>query len=84
PTYQASRNKVASYVVPDREDYESIKILKEAGYEVVLSIGETAENYIGSNCGQHLTNYLRAGKSIPDGYTIPLTYFDDQFHPATC
>jgi len=84
PTYQASRNKVISYVVPDREDYENIEILKEAGYEVVLSIGEMAENLIGSNCGQHLTNYLRTEKSVKDGYTFPLTRLDDPTLSTTC
>ncbi len=84
PTHQASRNQLTSYVAPDRKKYETIEILKEAGYQVVLSIGERAENFIGSNCGQHVTNYLRTEKSVKDGYTFPLTYFHDQFHPATC
>jgi 23S rRNA (adenine2503-C2)-methyltransferase len=37
-----------------------------------LSIGELAENDIGSNCGQHVMNYLREKERIEGGYTYPL------------
>ncbi|MBM3324537.1 MAG: radical SAM protein, partial [Calditrichaeota bacterium] len=58
--------------------------LQEAGYEVLLSIGELTENDIGSNCGQHITNFLRAGTSIPDAYTVPLTSVRDREAAAIC
>ncbi|MCK4404115.1 MAG: radical SAM protein, partial [candidate division Zixibacteria bacterium] len=72
PTYQASKNKISSYILPDEEDYEIINALREVGYEVILSIGELAENHIGSNCGQHVTNYLKEKDKIKGGYTYPV------------
>jgi 23S rRNA (adenine2503-C2)-methyltransferase len=84
PTFQANRNGLASHVSSNRNDYEIVEKLKEADYEVILSIGELAENDIGSNCGQHITNFLRAGKSISDGYTVPLKYLGDQELAAIC
>lgn len=72
PTYQATKNKVYSYILPNKEKYEIIDMLKKTGYEVILSIGELAENHIGSNCGQHITNYLRKKEIIKGGYTSPL------------
>ena len=72
PTYQATENKISSYLQPHRENYEVVDALKEAGYQVILSLGETEENYIGSNCGQYITSYRRVRKSLKGGYTYPL------------
>jgi len=72
PTYQANKNKISSHILPNKEDYSIINVLREVGYEVILSIGELAENDIGSNCGQHITNYLKSKKNIKGGYTCLL------------
>jgi len=72
PTYRASENKISSYILPDEENYEIINTLRGVGYEVILSIGELAENDIGSNCGQHVINYLQESGKIEGGYTYPL------------
>ncbi|KPL00772.1 MAG: radical SAM protein [candidate division Zixibacteria bacterium SM23_73_3] len=72
PTCRASANKIFSCVLPDEKKYEIIDALNEAGYEVILSIGELAENDIGSNCGQHVTSYLKERDKIKGGYTFPL------------
>jgi len=72
PTYQASQNKIFSYILPGKEKYEIIDALRQAGYEVILSMGELAENYIGSNCGQYVTTYKKAKASIEGGYTFDL------------
>jgi 23S rRNA (adenine2503-C2)-methyltransferase len=72
PTYQVSKNNLSSHIQPDRENYEIIEKLREAGYRVILSIGDWEENHIGSNCGQHITNYLRKKSPITNGYTYPL------------
>jgi 23S rRNA (adenine2503-C2)-methyltransferase len=72
PTYQSINNKIISHILPNKEKYEIIDILKEAGYEVILSIGELAENDIGSNCGQYISNYLKEKDRIVGGYTYPL------------
>jgi 23S rRNA (adenine2503-C2)-methyltransferase len=72
PTYQVSKNNLSSHIQPDRENYEIIEKLREAGYRVILSIGDWEENHIGSNCGQHISNYLREKSHITNGYTYPL------------
>ena len=41
----------------------------DAGYQVIVSIGEVEENYIGSNCGQYVRKHLEAIDQILDGYT---------------
>ena len=45
--------------------------------EVVLSIGDLQENEIGSNCGQHVMNFLKNNVEIEDSYTFPLQKFAD-------
>lgn len=81
PTFSAKKNKIASHILPDEEDYEIIDQLKAAGYEVILSIGEILENDIGSNCGQHVMNYLKEKEKnnevVTGGYTYPLIDLDE-------
>jgi 23S rRNA (adenine2503-C2)-methyltransferase len=72
PTFQARKNHILSYVRPDREKYEIIEALKQAGYEVILSIGELEENWIGSNCGQYVTAYKNAGESLEGGFVYDI------------
>jgi len=72
PTFKANKNKIISHINPDQKDYTIIDTLKNAGYEVILSIGEWEENHIGSNCGQHIMNYLKEEETIKDGYTYTL------------
>jgi 23S rRNA (adenine2503-C2)-methyltransferase len=71
PTYRARENELVSYVNPLSavEKYEIIQALQDAGYQVILSIGEMEENFIGSNCGQYLRRHLQAEAPIEDGYT---------------
>lgn len=61
PTYGAEKNGLSSYINPDQKDfrYNLIESLRTGGYDVLLSIGETAENQIGSNCGQYITQHLK-------------------------
>lgn len=75
PTYRASNNKIYSHILPDKEKYEIIEALRKVGYEVILSIGELAENHIGSNCGQYITNYLKKNEHVEGGYTYPMLNF---------
>lgn len=77
PTYRASENRLSSYIDPLRQenDYSVVRSLKEAGYEVIVSIGEMEENAIGSNCGQYICAHLSAQQPLPGGYTY-------QIHPA--
>jgi 23S rRNA (adenine2503-C2)-methyltransferase len=71
PTSRATQNNLASHIDPTRpETSESVaQPLLEAGYEVIVSIGEVEENAIGSNCGQYVLNYLESGVMVKDGYS---------------
>jgi 23S rRNA (adenine2503-C2)-methyltransferase len=71
PTYRARENELISYINPlsAGQKYEIIQDLEDAGYQVLLSIGEREENNIGSNCGQYLRRHLLAEVPIGEGYT---------------
>jgi 23S rRNA (adenine2503-C2)-methyltransferase len=71
PTLRAVRNGLASYIDPSRPEssHELSSRLTEAGYSVIVSIGEIEENRIGSNCGQYVLNVLEGREPVPDGYT---------------
>ncbi len=72
PTRNAARNGMISYIDPDRQgnDYDFIDRLRSLGYDVIVSIGDTRENEIGSNCGQYVTEYLFADKFLDGGYRM--------------
>ncbi len=74
PTWYATRNGLTSCVNPS--DPESGRLVAQsmvdAGYEVILSIGEVRENEIGSNCGQYVLKYLQEGEAVKDGYTYKI------------
>ncbi|MCX6037309.1 MAG: radical SAM protein [Chloroflexi bacterium] len=75
PTYRAAENGLASYIDPQAsaQQDEIVTALRDAGYEVIVSIGEVEENQVGSNCGQYLRTHLNAEKKMDTGYTYPLT-----------
>lgn len=70
PTVKAVSNNLVSGVIS--KDSQIIKDFNEAGYDVILSVGELEENLIGSNCGQFLANYEKEKKALQSGYTYPL------------
>ncbi|MCK4322501.1 radical SAM protein [candidate division WOR-3 bacterium] len=74
PTCQATRNKISS-ILPHQKGHEIVSALRAVGYKVILSIGELAENYIGSNCGQYITTFKKEQKFIEGGYTYELQRF---------
>jgi 23S rRNA (adenine2503-C2)-methyltransferase len=80
PTYRASRHGIVSLIHPGTDRYEIIEHIREAGYEVLLSIGEWEENQIGSNCGQYITNFLKQDRVVENGYTFPLEKIDVSNH----
>ena len=62
PTFAATRSGLKSLIDPaDRESSQRlVEQFKEAGYsDVILSIGDLAENEIGSNCGMYAMKYSR-------------------------
>ncbi len=74
PTREASRNAITSRVSPSARRIDLIADLEAAGYEIILSIGEPEENLIGSNCGQHVMNYLGGEEKLENGYTYPVRW----------
>ena len=83
PTYRARESGLVSYIDPGRpeEDYDVVRKLREAGYEVIVSIGEVEENRIGSNCGQFVRRHMRSEAPLEEGYTYPL---EDVSREETC
>ncbi|MGB2963440.1 MAG: hypothetical protein WBB69_05590 [Anaerolineales bacterium] len=71
PTYQAEFTGLRSYVDPnkDPESYPILDEIKQAGYQVILSVGEREENRIGSNCGQYVQKHLMEQGELDTGYT---------------
>jgi 23S rRNA (adenine2503-C2)-methyltransferase len=74
PTYRATEKNLSTYIDPNDQGkkYQLVRDLEEAGYRVIVSIGEVEENYIGSNCGQYVRRHLEAAERIEDGYTYRL------------
>jgi len=74
PTYQAESTGLKSYVDPESrsENYPILDELREAGYQVILSIGEQEENLIGSNCGQYVQKHLMEHDELSAGYTYQI------------
>ena len=71
PTYRAVENNLESYIDPNSDASQDVIVqaLENAGYDVIVSIGETEENLIGSNCGQYLRRHIEADENLGDGYT---------------
>jgi 23S rRNA (adenine2503-C2)-methyltransferase len=77
PTYRATENRMTTYINPweGGENSGVVKSLQAVGYQVIVSIGEVEENYIGSNCGQFLRTHLEACRGVDDGYTYQVEQF---------
>ncbi|MFC2092277.1 radical SAM protein [Bacteroidota bacterium] len=71
PTYNSIKNNISS-IIPQQEGSELVGSLQTVGYEVIVSIGEFEENYIGSNCGQFITTYNKSQEKIEGAYTYEL------------
>jgi len=74
PTYQAISAGLKSFVDPNNEldSYPELVAIRDAGYQVILSVGEQEENRIGSNCGQYVQKHLMEKGEFSDGYTYQL------------
>ena len=79
PTSHAVQNGLASHVDPYRPETANnvAERMAEAGYQVIVSIGEAEENRVGSNCGQYVLNYLESKHSVEDGYTYQVMNLDE-------
>ncbi len=70
PTYKARENGIKSAILHNDPVHEEILYrLRQAGYEVIVSIGELEENQIGSNCGQYVQTYLKSCELLPGAYS---------------
>jgi 23S rRNA (adenine2503-C2)-methyltransferase len=74
PTLRALASGLRSVFFPGGGDEALVGELRRAGYEVLVSLGETEENAIGSNCGQFLRSYLARKENPAKGksYSYPL------------
>ncbi len=74
PTVRATMNRLTSRIDPYRPESAQtvVDALTQAGYEVLVSIGEVEENAVGSNCGQYVLTYLESRMPVPGGYTYPI------------
>ena len=74
PTYRSQEHGLESAIDPYNKSTSNptTNAIKNAGYEVILSIGEPEENLIGSNCGQYIQAHLRNESGLIDGYRYPL------------
>lgn len=77
PTCQAVMNGLHSRIDPSAPESLAAlgQTLTQAGYEVLISIGELEENLIGSNCGQYVLNFLHGHKKLKNGYTYDVEQF---------
>ncbi len=73
PTYKALENGLKSDVLGDGslvKHARFVQELKDAGFEVIISVGELEENKIGSNCGQYIQRHLKSQFKISEGYDL--------------
>ena len=62
PTVRAMANDLHPVFALDRPNEDLVERLRQAGYDVLVSMGEAEENAIGSNCGQFIRSYLASQK----------------------
>ena len=73
PTYSARKNRMDSLKDIFVNGHSRLmEDLTQAGFEVIVSIGEQEENLIGSNCGQYIQTMLREGSVRQDSYCYSL------------
>lgn len=70
PTLKAQENNLGSYIKSGIDDDKNhlIAELEQAGYDVLLSVGELEENKIGSNCGQYIRRFIDSKQKIAGSY----------------
>ena len=53
-----------------RKHKDFIDELRRMGYDVIISIGDTRENLIGSNCGMFILRFLKEQPGMSNAYTF--------------
>jgi 23S rRNA (adenine2503-C2)-methyltransferase len=72
PTYKAKSNGLTSFL-KHKEDSMTKSLIERfnlLGYEVILSLGASLENQIGSNCGQFVLTHLSSKFIHQAGYKL--------------
>jgi 23S rRNA (adenine2503-C2)-methyltransferase len=64
PTVRAAASGLRPVFSQNSRNEDLVGDLRQAGYDVLVSLGEAEENAIGSNCGQFIRSYL-AGRGEP-------------------
>ena len=72
PTYRAMKNNLDNAIKSEHDIDYIIESLTKRGYDSIISIGEIEENNIGSNCGQHIINYMNGNMKVDNSYTYKL------------
>ena len=72
PTFRSQETSLISAVNPyDPSSFDDlIKLFRNKGYEVILSIGVLEENLIGSNCGQFIQRALNTYQRPKQSYQL--------------
>jgi len=85
PTYRASASGLTSFIDPldPAKEYDALRAIEEAGFEVIVSIGEVEENHIGSNCGQYVSRHLLATTSGQARARNGYSYWESSSPPPT-
>ncbi len=82
PTAKAAAGGVESSIVPERPEtgFRLRESFEKEGFRVILSIGETEENAIGSNCGMFVSDIREGRHGIRKGYAAQL-YAKERLSP---
>jgi len=74
PTISSVKNGLSNDVDEStglpRKHRNFVHELKRMGYDVILSVGDTRENLIGSNCGMYILRYLKENSTPDNAYTF--------------
>ncbi|QDA31546.1 radical SAM protein [Thermococcus indicus] len=74
PTVSALKNRLTNDVdletgLPMKHK-KFVDDLRRLGYDVIISVGDTRENLIGSNCGQYILRFLKERPELREAYTF--------------
>jgi 23S rRNA (adenine2503-C2)-methyltransferase len=72
PTIRAEREQLTSDLDPENPASGAFFVnrFQQAGFDVILSVGEHEENLIGSNCGQYIQAAIGGGPTPAGSYRI--------------
>ncbi|AFL96190.1 hypothetical protein CL1_1995 [Thermococcus cleftensis] len=74
PTVSVLKNKLTNDVDLETglpmKHRKFVDDLRRLGYDVIISVGDTRENLIGSNCGQYILRFLKERPELREAYTF--------------